>query len=89
MYSDISAQKRQQRQLELASTVFDNSTEALMMCDADNRIVSVNRAFTRITGYSAAESVGRQPNLLKSGRHDRAFYQIGRASCRERVYVLV
>ena len=75
VYSDISAQKRQQRQLELASTVFDNSTEALLICDAANRIVSVNRAFTRITGYTATEVVGRTPAVLKSGRHDRTFYR--------------
>ncbi|HJV27364.1 MAG TPA: EAL domain-containing protein [Aromatoleum sp.] len=73
-YSDISAQKRQQRQLELASTVFDNSSEALMICDRDNRIVSVNRAFTRIAGFEAAEAIGQTPSMLCSGRHDPAFY---------------
>ncbi|NMG45842.1 EAL domain-containing protein [Aromatoleum toluvorans] len=75
VYSDIDAQKRQQRQLELAGTVFENSGEALMMCDADNRIVSVNSAFTRITGYAASEVIGQSPAMLKSGRHDGAFYQ--------------
>ncbi|BAL23882.1 EAL domain-containing protein [Azoarcus sp. KH32C] len=74
-YSDISAQKRQQHQLELASTVFDNSSEALLICDRDNRIVSVNRAFTRITGFSAAEAIGQTPSILRSGRHDDAFYR--------------
>ncbi|NMF96230.1 EAL domain-containing protein [Aromatoleum toluolicum] len=75
VYSDINAQKRQQHQLELASTVFENSGEALMMCDADNRIISVNSAFVRITGYAPAEVIGQSPSLLKSGRHDAAFYR--------------
>ncbi|NMG29835.1 EAL domain-containing protein [Aromatoleum evansii] len=75
VYSDIDAHKRQQRQLELAGTVFENSSEALMMCDAENRIISVNSAFTRITGYAAAEVIGRTPALLKSGRHDGEFYR--------------
>ena len=45
------------------------------MTDADNRIVSVNRAFERITGFSAAEVMGRNPGSFKSGRHDASFYQ--------------
>ncbi len=75
VYSDITEQKRQQSQLELARTVFDNSTEALLVCDADNRIISVNRAFTGITGYPAADVIGRNPRILKSDRHDEAFYR--------------
>jgi len=74
VYSDITQIKRQQEQLELARTVFDNSTEALLISDADNHIVSVNRAYTRITGYGAEEVVGRTPGMFKSGLQDAAFY---------------
>ena len=75
VYSDISEQKRQQGQLELARMVFDNSTEALLICDANNLIISVNQAFTRITGYPPHEVIGQAPRLLKSGRHDESFYR--------------
>jgi len=75
VYSDVTQQKHQQSQLELARTVFDNSTEALLICDADNRIISVNQAFTRITGYPARDVIGQGPRLLKSGRHDEPFYR--------------
>lgn len=46
-----------------------------MITDADNRIVAVNPGFTLITGYSAAEVIGRNPRLLSSGRHDAPFYR--------------
>ena len=75
VYSDITAHKRQQEQLELAHIVFDNSTEALIITDASNRIISVNRAFTRITGYAADEVIGKTPSVLQSGCHDNRFYR--------------
>jgi diguanylate cyclase (GGDEF)-like protein/PAS domain S-box-containing protein len=46
----------------------------MFVTDADNRILAVNPAFTAITGYTAAEAIGRTPSLLSSGRHDAAFY---------------
>ncbi len=58
----------------LAAAVFDNSMQAIMVTNAANRIVAVNTAFERLTGYSASEVAGRSPNLLQSGRHDKAFY---------------
>ncbi len=75
VYADITRERRQRAQLELARTVFDNSTEALLVTDADNRIVTVNRAFTAITGYEAREVLGQNPSVLKSGRHDDDFYR--------------
>lgn len=58
----------------LAATVFDNSIQAIMVTDAANRIISVNPAFERLTGYGADEVIGRSPRLLQSGRQDKAFY---------------
>jgi diguanylate cyclase (GGDEF)-like protein/PAS domain S-box-containing protein len=46
-----------------------------MVTDGENRILRVNPAFTSITGYTPGEVVGRKPDMLKSGRHDAAFYQ--------------
>ncbi|NJD33917.1 MAG: EAL domain-containing protein [Betaproteobacteria bacterium] len=62
-------------QMRLAASVFDGTSEAILISSPDNRIVSVNRAFCAMTGYDQTELIGRNPKLLKSGRHDRAFYQ--------------
>ena len=63
-----------QRSLRLAEKVIENSLEGVMVTDAESRIVSVNPAFCRLTGYSAEEVVGKRPSMLSSGRHDGAFY---------------
>ena len=62
-------------ELQQALLVYQNSSEAMMVVDADNQIIAVNPAFTMITGYESDEVVGRNPGILKSGRHDEAFYQ--------------
>ncbi|TAN46650.1 MAG: EAL domain-containing protein [Methylococcaceae bacterium] len=62
-------------EMQLAATVYKAIGEAIMVADADNRIVAVNPAFTRLTGYSEAEAVGQTTKLLKSGRQDQAFYR--------------
>ena len=74
-FEDISERQDMLQRLELAQRVFDSSSEAIVVTDADNRIVSVNRAFERITGYYAAEVLGRNPSSFKSGRHDAGFYR--------------
>ncbi|SHF66062.1 PAS domain S-box-containing protein/diguanylate cyclase (GGDEF) domain-containing protein [Modicisalibacter ilicicola DSM 19980] len=51
------------------------SDDGVMICDARNRIISVNPAFTRITGYEYREALGMNPSMLASGRHDKAFYE--------------
>lgn len=62
------------KQLQLAASVYQSSSEAMVVTDENNIILSVNPAFTAVTGYSAEEVLGKTPNLLNSGRHDRAFY---------------
>jgi len=62
-------------QLLLNARVMESSHEGLFITDSDNRITMANKAFCEITGYSASELIGRQPNLLKSGQQDEAFYQ--------------
>ncbi len=66
--------ERENARLRLFRAVFDRASEGMVVTDPDNRIVAVNAAFTRITGYSADEAIGRDPNLLRSGRQDAAFY---------------
>jgi len=58
-----------------AACVFDNSREGIIIASAEGRIIDVNAAFTRITGYSRAEAIGKNPRMLSSGRQDKAFYQ--------------
>ena len=58
----------------LAASVFENSPDAIVITDAEGRILRVNQAFTRITGYAAEEVAGRNPRLLGSGRHEPEFY---------------
>lgn len=63
------------RELSLAGSVFRHTMDAVMVTEIDGTIVSVNPAFTAVTGYEAAEVVGHTPRLLRSGRHDAAFYR--------------
>ena len=56
----------------IAATVFQ-SQEGMMITDADGLIIRVNTAFTKITGYSQEDVQGKNPNILRSGRHDTAF----------------
>lgn len=72
---DLRGEKAAQAQLALAASVFEHASEGILVTDVDNRIVSVNRAFTRITGYTREEVLGRNPRLLSSNTHDGAFYR--------------
>ncbi len=60
--------------LKLAATAFETH-EAILIADKDSVIQRVNKAFTRITGYSSEEVVGKTPRILKSGRQSKLFYQ--------------
>ncbi len=60
--------------LKLAALVFE-SQQGIVITNADNIIIRVNKTFTEITGYSAEEVTGKDPSLLKSGRHDTYFYR--------------
>ncbi|MGZ5049572.1 MAG: diguanylate cyclase domain-containing protein [Methylobacter sp.] len=62
-------------QLHLATQVFSHIGEAMVVTDHENKITLVNKAFTEITGYTAAEVLNKNPNFLSTGRHDQAFYQ--------------
>jgi diguanylate cyclase (GGDEF)-like protein/PAS domain S-box-containing protein len=72
---DVTDRKRTERQLGLMAAAVENTHEGIVVTDADGIILQVNPAFERITGYPAAEVVGRTPALLKSGRHSGEFYR--------------
>nr|WP_319564731.1 EAL domain-containing protein [uncultured Rhodoferax sp.] len=57
----------------LHSRIFNDSDQGILITDAHERIVSVNLAFTQITGYSRAEAIGQTTDLLRSGVHDAEF----------------
>lgn len=73
--SDITERKNFEEKLRLSSLVLENSSEGMVVTDADNLIVAVNPAFSSITGYSFEEVKGKNPSMLNSGRHDEAFYR--------------
>ncbi len=70
---DIAERKQKEQELRVASIAFETH-EAIMITDPDERIIRVNKAFERITGYRAEEVIGHKPHMLSSGKHDQAFY---------------
>jgi PAS domain S-box-containing protein len=65
--------------VNLHARIIEDSEQGVLITDAHERIVSINSSFTRITGYTPAESIGKTPDLLRSGVHDADF----RAKVRE------
>ncbi len=61
--------------LRLAASIYQNTSEAMMITDADNRIVAINPAFTEVTGYEEREVTGKDPGMLASGLHDTEFFR--------------
>ena len=74
LVNDVTYIKTTESELKLAASVFSNTVNGIMVTDADSMILSVNPAFTAITGYSSDEVVGRPSQLLRSHHHDDAFY---------------
>ncbi len=77
---------RANERLRQAAAAFAATRDGIVITDLAPRILAVNRAWCEITGYSEAEALGQNPRILKSGRHDRAFYQTFWASLREAGY---
>ncbi len=75
MRREIDERRRREEDLRIADAVFESAAEAIIVTDAENNIVRVNPAFTAITGFTPAEVMGRNPRLLKSGRHGPEFYR--------------
>lgn len=75
MGSDITQWRRLGDQMRLTAQIYENQSEAMVITDKNNLIVSVNQAFTRLTGYSRDEALGKNPSILQSGKHDAGFYK--------------
>ncbi len=73
-YNDISFRYREGVDRRLSGLVADNAAEGIIICNAMNRIVSVNPSFTKMTGYTEEEVIGRNPKMMCSGLHDADFY---------------
>ena len=73
-FLDITQRRMAEERLQLASSIFRQAREGIMVTDVDGDIVDVNEAFTAITGYARDEVLGRNPRILKSDRQGREFY---------------
>lgn len=71
---DISLRKKAEGKLQLFAQVFSDSQEGIMITDSNGLIVDVNPSFQRITGYSRAEVIGQNANILNSCRQPKEFY---------------
>jgi len=75
IYSDITGRKRKEEWLRLQSEALNSAANAIVITESDGRIIFVNPAFTRTTGYQECEAVGNNPRILKSGTHPPEFYE--------------
>lgn len=72
---DLSHSRKTAERLKLMASIFDNTSEAILVTDANANIIEINQSFIDITGCSREEVIGQNPRIWKSGRHDVSFYQ--------------
>lgn len=72
---DITKQKIAQNELQLASKVFEKMHDGVLITDASQNIITINNAFTEISGYTIDDVKGKKPNMLSSGWHNNVFYE--------------
>ncbi|MGA3285049.1 MAG: PAS domain S-box protein [Verrucomicrobiota bacterium] len=72
---DITERKQTEEANARLATAVEQAAEVIVITDPKGVILYVNPAFERITGYTSSEVIGRNPRILKSGKHDAAFYQ--------------
>lgn len=82
---DMTDRKKAEQELHIAATAF-NSQEGMLITDKDYRILRVNSAFTRVTGYEPEEVLGKTPAILRSGKHESDFYNRMRTALYEDKY---
>jgi diguanylate cyclase (GGDEF)-like protein/PAS domain S-box-containing protein len=73
--SDVTESRKAGESLRLSAKAFESIADGIVVTDPQQRIVSVNNAFSAITGYSREEILGRTPKAFQSGRHDASFYK--------------
>lgn len=74
LVTDLGDELARESALRRAFVILDTIREGVMVTDSGNRIISVNPAFTAITGYLAEEAIGRDPSFLGAGTHPPQFY---------------
>lgn len=74
--TDISERIQAENKLRQAASVFTYAREGIMITDPDSTVIDVNAAFTRITGYTREEVLGRKPYALSTWRKGKAFYSM-------------
>ena len=74
-WQEVTEQKRYEALLYLSESIIERTVEGVFITDESGIIERVNPAFTRITGYSAAEAIGAPPRILKSNRQNEEFYR--------------
>ena len=74
VFSDIRDRLTREQQLRQTDAAVQAAVEGVLITDTQGKIVAVNPAFTRLTGYAESEVIGRKPSLLSSGRHSSEFY---------------
>jgi len=74
--TDITARKKMEEQLQILGTAVENSPVSIIITDSSGIIKYSNPRFSAITGYSSAEVAGKNPGILKSGKHGNDFYKI-------------
>lgn len=72
---DITNQTEQAQKLHLIQNIIDSTNEAIPITNPQGKITNVNPSFERITGYEAAEVIGKNPSILQSGKHEKKFYK--------------
>ena len=73
-FRDITDRKRIEESHARLALAVDQASEAIVITDTHANILYVNPAFEKSTGYTCAEALGKTPRILKSGKHDAAFY---------------
>lgn len=74
--NDLTELKESEQRGRLASQVFENTTEGILITDLEARIVDINPAFTLVTGYEREDVIGQNPNILSSSWQDHDFYKV-------------
>lgn len=74
-YKNVSRRIELEDNLNLSKEIIQNISEAVVITDLNARILDINPAYTHITGFSKEYMLGKNPSVLKSGRHTKAFYE--------------